>query len=600
MAAVLGLTGSIMGTEKRLIKNSCLGGKTGRFLGMVTGVLLVWCWGWNASMDDASAAGFLAAQKKFPPWYERLVHFTRWPDATHTPRLQEIPDGRYVYEVLITEVLRNDVLARDWKKRVLRLSKWIPKMKAVFTNDLDAYLYRQSSGDGVLHICDTRPFLVVAFRSKSDRGFLHDPEKSFRQLTSNLLKIGPVAGWQLRRDNITGMFKGYVRFNVAGESMRSRLTATSSTGLSSSSLSFTLNYVLGNSLVIFEFQKFFVPRCDLNASIALFRAASAKPTTVEKVLDYFEGLKAPSAEDIPQLVIALADLPVLDPRKQRSKPYETRLLAKAKYLGYGKLVEALGTVEAHRKDAVQLVRKSLTARPSERDLRGQARKVERTAIAVLKRIGTPDAIMLLKYIAKTTGDSRLAEEIQEWILKGLPERQIHQFALEALQELANDPDSQPQRVTFLMRALPENEDPPGVKLLRSILQRTKNEEVRVACLKNLAEWITDATEVRGDILRILKRHLNDKHWRVRTSSVRAFGQSGDVRCVRLLSPLLDDKDSRVRRAAAKAISRLLGWKTPRIDTPEAEKERLEQLKTRLEPVLKALAELKSATDRTPK
>jgi len=71
------------------------------------------------------------------------------------------------------------------------------------------------------------------------------------------------------------------------------------------------------------------------------------------------------------------------------------------------------------------------------------------------------------------------------------------LALEEAQKLAEDPDAEPDRLAFLLRGLGPEEDPPQVRVLRHILRRTANEQVRSACLRSLAKWVSDPFRDQG-------------------------------------------------------------------------------------------------------
>lgn len=218
-----------------------------------------------------------------------------------------------------------------------------------------------------------------------------------------------------------------------------------------------------------------------------------------------------------------------------------------------------------------------------------------TVLAALSNTKAPDAIEHLRQYAQSVENPRLFAAAMEGVIKSMPKDEGLRLCLEEAEKLAENPDAAVGKLMFFIKGLRQDDDPPQVKVLRKILRKTKNQELRVACLRLLAKWVLDGCEARDDILRTLKAHLMDQHWRVRTSVVRALGQSGDVRCVRLLLPLLDDKDHRVQQASSKAICRLLGWQKPRLDTPEAVRQWTDQLKARLAPVLKALDDLTAAT-----
>ena len=264
------------------------------------------------------------------------------------------------------------------------------------------------------------------------------------------------------------------------------------------------------------------------------------------------------------------------------------------------LVEfASGSSRAHSRMACEALAKTPEGRAAIAGLliKGQARS-PKVVLAPLLHAEAPDVPALLSQVAAATDNADLFEEAIEGVIKSMPEAEAKKFCLEQARKLADGPDASAEKLMFFIRGLRQDDDPPEVKVLRQILRRTQNEELRTACLHILSKWITDASEVRGDILRILKERIADESFAVRASAARALGESGDVRHVRLLMPLLDDQDKHVRRTTAKAICRLLGWEIPRTDTAEAEKEWLDKLKDRLEPVMKVVDDLATVIQET--
>ena len=171
---------------------------------------------------------------------------------------------------------------------------------------------------------------------------------------------------------------------------------------------------------------------------------------------------------------------------------------------------------------------------------------------------------------------------------------MRQFCLEEAQKLADTPDAAPEKLMFLMKGLRQDDDPPQVRVLRKILRRTKNEEVRTECLRLLSKWITDASEIREDVLAILEGRLKDDRTGVRAAVVRALGESGDPRYVRVLIPALADTDRAVQQQAAEAICTLLGWKPRRPQSDEEFRGWIDDLKAALAPAVKALNEVEEA------
>jgi len=521
-------------------------------------------------------------RRGFPPWYERLVCFTNWPDK------RNLLD---VGEVSYAQVLRDGVLEKKWDDGVVRVPEWIGPLESVTAGKLDAYLYRQTFNNGTLHICDTRPFLTVAFSSPGAGDFLKAPNTSLARLTAMLLKVRLPEGTPLRIDEATGFAIGHARFNVS----RNGHSAMGRQPENANASSFSLCCYVSKHVIVYEFQKFSVPGCELDPRIPLFRSTSAPPTDREKALALFESLHVPAPKHIPKLVKALNSLPQLDPKDQRDHPYEFFLLAKCKYTGYDKLITAVNA--ATRADEVPLIAQALDALPKERDLRGKATDIQRAAIESLRKIGTPEAMEALAKVAETAVKPNLFEESTEAILKSRTEPEARRRCLEEARKRAENPDAEPEKLAFYLRGLGRPFDPPEVKVLRQILRRTKNDKLRARAIRQLSKWISDDADSRRTVLHDLSARLGDPNRQVRQDALRALGQSGDVRRLKNVAPLLDDGDVQVREAAAKAVCCLLGWPRP-ILPREAKQEAgwMGEFKRKLEPVLAALQDLQRTVE----
>jgi len=245
--------------------------------------------------------------------------------------------------------------------------------------------------------------------------------------------------------------------------------------------------------------------------------------------------------------------------------------------------------------AIDVLAKTPEGRAALPELANEARGPTRHVIVcALSRARTQDAIDALKRIAQTAEDPQLYAEAMEGVLKSMPEHEALRFCLVEAEKLTDNRDADPEKLLFLIRGLRQDYDPPQVRMLRQILRRANDERVRVACLIMLSKWISDASEVREDVLGILEGHLKDESADVRTAIVRALGESRDPRYVPMLAPVLEDPDKAVQQQAAEAICRLLGWKR---SEPRSDKELgawVEDVKAALPPVLDALDELDSA------
>lgn len=346
-----------------------------------------------------STEGLLRARLATAPWYQRDLYYTNWPDEERLSEVSEVPDVKYSHETLINEVMQQKILARGWQAKVLRVKGWIPKR--VHGRALDAYLYRQSYKDGILHTCDTRLRLLIAFASKTDESFLEDPHKSLTRLISELFRFELPPKYKFTRDEKTGMFKARAKFN--DEMLRSEITqerASELLGTHKGPSSFSLFTTMGNSIAIFDFQKSVVPGCLLSSRYPLFREVSAKPYPGELVVEKLKNLKKPAAKDIPELLEMLSVLPKVPSIKQLMlNPYETRYLSSAKIGIVKALTNALKSIEAGGHKEIELIKQALKAEnyiqhAEENPQRWHVMYLKEAAVDALYRIGTDEAAKL--------------------------------------------------------------------------------------------------------------------------------------------------------------------------------------------------------------
>ncbi len=422
----------------------------------------------------------------FKPWYERVFNFTRCPDGAKVPAVVEIPNLEYQPGIVLDEVLRGEFLAQGWEDRIMRVPEWIPQGANVTPCKLDAYVLRQATAAGILHICDTRPFLVIAFLSQTPgRDFRQTPRPSMDELSAMLLRIALPGNFVIYEGDNTGLVTGRGTCNVVSR-------GRSATGVNPEDArrsAFGLNLYLGENLIVYEFQKFHVPNCNLDPAIPLFRLASVRPTDMERAVERLEALSQPSAQAIPEIVRILQSLPRLDATQQTPRPYDYRLLSRAKYAGYDKLAAAVQAINPSQEGAVALVKTTLEALPVERGLRSRRTDLQRLAVETLKEIGTPAAHAFLREMARTTDNARVAEDALEVFLKanlkGQSDEVVYEFCVREMkgQGLAEDPDKYPVETEMLLRAFPKTEE--ALALVRGIQGKTKNAGIREQCVRLL-------------------------------------------------------------------------------------------------------------------
>lgn len=539
----------------------------------------------SVSAGPGAAEDLLPERPDAPRWYKDIYSATRAAPTERGARLVDAPRRRYDVSAFISRVIRADLLPKNWQERLIRLKEWMP-IPAAHGPDrpADAYHLRFDRAGVRVHVLDCRQYLYVAlaadaFKSTSKDAALASLQAAYETVLLRKLPVGRVLGY----DAGTGIWRGITLNRDPRENVRG-----------ADPTRFGLFWHVGHAIVVLRFQKFEVPGCDTSPTAPLFRHADEKPSKVEESLAHLEGIERPSADDIPALVKILRGLPTLDPPGQlRTRPHETRLLAEAKVLGCRKLVEAVRAIRGDERDVVRLVRHALRAVPREPDLRGQAKKVKRAAIRALWRIDTTEAQKVLNQLVQSEKDPRIVKEAMGALTDRIPKEERAPWSLEQLKVLADEPDSRPQIMVMLIRGLPVDEDLAAINLLRRILHKARDPGVRGECVVRLANWISDPMGVRNSAIRVLKQHLNDGDIRVRAAAIYALGRSGDVRCVRLLAPLAEDRNAQVRWSAAGAICALLGWNPPPIGATEKRKQWFESFKTRLQPVLKSLGALGS-------
>ncbi len=219
-----------------------------------------------------------------------------------------------------------------------------------------------------------------------------------------------------------------------------------------------------------------------------------------------------------------------------------------------------------------------------------------TVLAALSNTKAFDVIEPLRRYVQTAEEPGFFGAALEAAAKSMPFGDAQRFCIREAERLADQLDASAEKLAYVVKGLSpgfmREGDPAQTVILRQILRRTKNEKLRARCYSVLAEWVLDGSDVRDEILRLLRPRLNDSNARVRSCAARTLGRSRDVRDVRLLLPLLNDEDRNVRSASARSICELLGWETVPRDAAG-----IAQLKTRLAPIFEALRKLEEAIPR---
>ncbi len=208
-----------------------------------------------------------------PLWYDECLHYTAWPDEKKLIPLKEVPDVKYSYETLINEVMREGLLDKAWREKVVPVKAWIPERS--LGRSVDAYLYRQVVDSGTLHICDTRTVLVVAFLADKNQPFEDEPKKFLEQVVQKLFQIKLPSEYEFTKKD-DRFFTGLSLFNDKRipPDVQKRV-ASKLIGTNRGPSSFSLAYISGARLAIFWLTKGNVSGCRLDRRYPLFRKVSA-------------------------------------------------------------------------------------------------------------------------------------------------------------------------------------------------------------------------------------------------------------------------------------------------------------------------------------
>lgn len=334
------------------------------------------------------------------PGFDRLFYFTRWPDIKKILPVKEILNAQYSCETLINEVMKPGVLRGDWKEKFLCVKNWIPQQ--VFGKSLDAYLYRQPFKNGTLHICDTRPILLISFLAGEGQEIPLSRKDFAKDTLSILFQFEFPREFEWKTNAKTGWLQGAAYYNVRDWPPEVQERLASKIGVCSGLSSFALNCTVCDRLVIFEFQKDFVSGCNIDARYPLFQEAAAEPSAGATVLETLKGFTRPTIEDIPALMKLLAALPPGPSFQQiAADPYENESILKAKLDIVKILVGIIENIQSGGEHEINLIRQSLKVEdympnPDENPSRGCLRKLKRETAAVLERIGGEQAYHIHK------------------------------------------------------------------------------------------------------------------------------------------------------------------------------------------------------------
>lgn len=221
----------------------------------------------------------------------------------------------------------------------------------------------------------------------------------------------------------------------------------------------------------------------------------------------------------------------------------------------------------------------------------------RVALAALGNVATADAIEFVREFAAATEDPRLYEAAFEAAAEGMPREQSREFCIAEVRRLA---DGLPASAKTLAAILPglgpdlmRDGDPAETQILREIVAKVDDEDVREATVRVLSAWVTEGADMRAQIARVLAPHADDDNGRVRLYVVKAMGRSGNVEHLGTLLQLLDDPDESVRVAAVRSIAQVLGVKLRMISETAVVEQQIEQMRQAGTTVVQALQEART-------
>ena len=381
-----------------------------------------------------------APRDKDLPWYRRLYHMTDWPESNSFPQVTQNRYQPYDHEKVLRAVLRDGVLEPQWEAKTIRAKDWIPEAAEVRRNGkVDAYVYRQKWRGGVLHVCDTRPSLLVALRSEGRK------LPSASALAAELFTLTLPADFPLKRDESTGLDIGPVFLQPPGDGWERAERGPHAGDGARTGVGFIMLFCVSrDDLILFEFQKSFLEGASLNPGLPLFRLSSEKPNTIEQAIDDFARMDRVTGTNITEIARIMASLPPLAPDRWRVPAHMNELLLRAKYEGCEKIKAVLESLPPGEEN-IPVLREVMRVFPTEETFRNPAAELERCAVRWLRGINGQLALDELRRIARSTKSEKTAADCLEIYLESLPVEKVREYSLGQLKELALPPICFPSR-----------------------------------------------------------------------------------------------------------------------------------------------------------
>ncbi len=544
-----------------------------------------------------SKEDLLPENKGDPPWYQQYLLYAKYPQAKKLQPVEEVTGIRYDYEKLIKEIMRKGVLEEGWQRKVLRVKGWIPKK--IFGVKLDAYVYRQNVNGCVLHICDTRPCLVIVY-SKANGDFTKTPQKTLRQLLSKILKVElPPGDLSLNQEKHTKMYQWSVVYGgLSGENANRGATSKSSKSDKETASSFCMHCSLGKDVLIVKFQKSRIAGCVLNRRYPLFkdrtskaRDSTLKANNAEIVLKKLDKLKEPKQKNIPELIRLLSGLPKLaSPKQAAEKPYDAERLFKAKTGVLKALAKAVNCIRGKKGD-LELVESILKVSPSIRDMPRDFQLDLKQAIGnALKRIGTDASAALYRKMVEEEKDKTIRGHLMKEIGKIGQLDKAKGWSIEKLRAVVANPDKDPGlTVTVLLYATTGEFDRKVNDVVCQVYRKTKNANVRKACIDFVTRKAYSVGVFRKVATEFLLSALKSGNKSIQGDVILSLGKCGSPLALKAILPLLSDNDSKTSDQVAKSVALIFGGKNSSGRTDRNSPETpIAETKQRVKDILEAL------------
>ncbi len=317
--------------------------------------------------------------------YQRLYEYTSWVEQYFDNMPLEVwDDAPYDVNAFADLVFRDDVLDAAWGTIALKQRAWIVASE-VPCECHDAYLYRQYVDEMMIHICDTRPRMVVAMRSAGPCDTAEGARQRLMAAASRLFcreVIDALGGVSLDETIPKVMFVGRGPVIEEGEGGRR--------------VAYRVTCRMIDNVALFEFEKEAVPGCDVAAAKRLFDEVGL--SRLDTTLKYRVNWSDPE-----YLSCVWQGLGAVTPSEQQRRlsmhvPDYAAKLEKARIGLAEAIVRMLNATDRSTPNACERIETLLELHdrfknPGYTGVLAKA-NFEKPAVEALRRIGSPEAAML--------------------------------------------------------------------------------------------------------------------------------------------------------------------------------------------------------------